>query len=146
TDREWTLIRHCFNLLRHAAGQLQVVFAETGSVDFTEVAQIALRILAPEDGIPSDFALRQADGIRHLLIDEFQDTSRSQHQLLSRLIAAWPEREGRSCFCVGDPMQSIYSFREAEVELFERARTHGLEISPESDHAPDAAPLPFDFV
>jgi len=142
TEAEWTLIRHCFTLLRHAAGQLQVVFAETGSVDFTEVAQIALRILAPENGIPSDFALRQADSIRHLLIDEFQDTSRSQHQLLSRLIAAWPEREGRSCFCVGDPMQSIYGFREAEVELFERARTHGLETPP----APDAEPLRFDFV
>jgi ATP-dependent helicase/nuclease subunit A len=142
TETEWSLIRHCFTLLRHAAGQLQVVFAETGSVDFTEVAQIALRILAPENGIPSDFALRQADSIRHLLVDEFQDTSRSQHQLLSRLIAAWPEREGRSCFCVGDPMQSIYSFREAEVELFERARTHGLETPP----APDAAPLRFDFV
>ena len=142
TEAEWSLIRHCFTLLRHAAGQLQVVFAETGSVDFTEVAQITLRILAPENGIPSDFALRQADSIRHLLVDEFQDTSRSQHQLLSRLIAAWPEREGRSCFCVGDPMQLIYSFREAEVELFERARTHGLETPP----ALDAAPLRFDFV
>ena len=142
SDAEWELIRHCFAVLRYAAGQLQVVFAETGSVDFTEVAQIALRILAPENGFPSDFALRQADGIRHLLIDEFQDTSRSQHELLSRLIAAWPEREGRSCFCVGDPMQSIYSFREAEVELFERARTHGLETAP----GPDAAPLRFEFV
>ncbi|WP_263352534.1 UvrD-helicase domain-containing protein [Acidicapsa acidisoli] len=129
TDAEWELIRHCFAVLRFAAGQLQVVFAETGSVDFTEVAQIALRILAPENGFPSDFAMRQADGIRHLLIDEFQDTSRNQHQLLARLIAAWPEREGRSCFCVGDPMQSIYGFREAEVELFERLKTHGLETA-----------------
>ena len=131
TDPEWELIRHCFAVLRFAAGQLQVVFAETGSVDFTEVAQIALRILAPENGFPSDFAMRQADSIRHLLIDEFQDTSRNQHQLLARLIAAWPEREGRSCFCVGDPMQSIYGFREAEVELFERLKTHGLETSSE---------------
>jgi ATP-dependent exoDNAse (exonuclease V) beta subunit len=142
TDNEWNLIRDCFAILRHAAAQLQLVFAETGSVDFTEVAQIALRILAPENGFPSDFALRQADSIRHLLIDEFQDTSRSQHELLSRLIAAWPAREGRSCFCVGDPMQSIYSFREAEVELFERARTHGLETA----SGPDSEPLRFDFV
>jgi ATP-dependent helicase/nuclease subunit A len=140
TEEEWELIRHCFAVLRVAAGELQVVFAETGSVDFVEVAQIALRILAPENGYPSDFALRQADGIRHLLIDEFQDTSRNQHQLLSRLIAAWPDYEGRSCFCVGDPMQSIYGFREAEVELFERVKTHGLEI------AGDAAQFGFEFV
>ena len=142
TDEEWELMRHCFAVLRYAAGQLQAVFAETGSVDFTEVSQIALRILAPENGFPSDFAIRQADSIRHLLIDEFQDTSRSQHELLSRLIAAWPEREGRSCFCVGDPMQSIYGFREAEVELFDRARTHGLEIS----SGLDASALSLDFV
>jgi len=142
TEPEWELIRQCFAVLRQAAGQLQVVFAETGSVDFTEVAQIALRILAPENGFPSDFAMRQADSIRHLLIDEFQDTSRNQHELLSRLIAAWPEREGRSCFCVGDPMQSIYGFRDAEVELFERARTHGLEMPRWSD----AEPLRFEFV
>jgi len=144
TEEEWELIRHCFSVLRAAFAQLQVMFAETGTVDFTEVAQIALRILSPENGYPSDFAIRQADSIRHLLVDEFQDTSRNQHQLLSRLIAAWPEREGRTCFCVGDPMQSIYSFREAEVELFERIRTHGLEIAPEL-YAPDLDTAPFQF-
>ena len=142
TEEEWELMRHCFAVLRVAFVELQTVFAETGSVDFIEVAQIALRILEPQNGFPSDLAMRQADSIRHLLIDEFQDTSRNQHQLLARLIAAWPEREGRSCFCVGDPMQSIYGFREAEVELFERTRTHGLEIS----DGVDAAPFLFEFV
>ncbi len=142
TEEEWVLMRHCFAVLRVAFVELQTVFAETGSVDFIEVAQIALRILEPQNGFPSDLAMRQADSIRHLLIDEFQDTSRNQHQLLARLIAAWPEREGRSCFCVGDPMQSIYGFREAEVELFERTRTNGLEIS----DGVDAAPFLFEFV
>src|SRR5579859_5814750 len=142
SDEEWELVRHCFAVLREAAGQLQTIFAETGSVDFTQVAQIALDILAPENGFPSDFAIAQADSIRHLLIDEFQDTSRKQHELLSRLIGAWPEREGRSCFCVGDPMQSIYGFREAEVELFERVKTHGLETPTD----PDSDVFSFDFV
>jgi len=145
TNDEWDLIRHCFRVLRVAAGELKLVFAETGSVDFTEVAQIALGVLAPENGLPSDFAMRQADGIRHLLVDEFQDTSRNQHQLLSRLIAAWPDREGRSCFCVGDPMQSIYGFREAEVELFERLKTHGLEMESADPTAPDQLAEPFRF-
>lgn len=148
SDEEWELVHHCFAILRAAAIELQLVFAETGGVDFTEIAQIALRVLAPEDGLPSEFAIRQADSIRHLLIDEFQDTSRNQHQLLARLIAAWPEREGRSCFCVGDPMQSIYGFREAEVELFERLKTHGLESRASDYYAADwvAEPFRFDFV
>ncbi len=86
------------------------------------------------DGFPTEAALAVADGIRHLLVDEFQDTSRRQHQLLASLIAAWSDRTGRTCFAVGDPMQSIYFFREADAELFPRVRDIGLEI-------PSADPL-----
>lgn len=128
TDEEWRIVRATFTLLRAAAAQLKVVFAETGAVDFTEVAQIAESVLRGEDGFPSDAAMAIADNIRHLLIDEFQDTSRRQHQLLSGLIAAWPEREGRTCFVVGDPMQSIYFFRDADAELFARIRDYGLDL------------------
>ena len=94
---------------------------------YIEVAQMALNVLKGEDGLPTDAAMRVADGIRHLLVDEFQDTSRRQHQLIAHLIAAWPEREGRTCFVVGDPMQSIYFFRDADAELFPRVRDYGLE-------------------
>ncbi len=139
TDGEWSIIRACFLLLRRAAGHLQVVFAETGAVDFTEVAQIALRVLRDEDGLSTDAALAVADGIRHLLVDEFQDTSRKQHRLLASLIAAWPEREGRTCFVVGDPMQSIYFFRDADAELFPRVEKFGLDL-------PGELPLIFDSV
>ncbi len=96
-------------------------------------------MLQGDDNLPTDTALDVSDGIRHLLVDEFQDTSRRQHQLLSSLIAAWPERTGRTCFVVGDPMQSIYFFRDADAELFPRVKTLGLEI-PQDD------PLLFDFV
>ncbi|MGA3343443.1 MAG: UvrD-helicase domain-containing protein [Terracidiphilus sp.] len=129
TDEEWEIVKSCFALLRQAAGELKIAFAEAGRVDYTEVAQIAQRVLRGEDGLPTDAALAVSDGIRHLLVDEFQDTSRRQHQLLSNLIAAWPEREGRTCFVVGDPMQSIYFFREADAELFSRVKTAGLELS-----------------
>ena len=139
SDDEWEIVRACFTLLRHAAGELQVVFAEAGAVDFSEVAQIALRVLEDDSGQPSDAAIAIADGIRHLLVDEFQDTSRRQHELLRRIVAGWPEREGRTCFVVGDPMQSIYFFRDADAELFPRVRDVGLEI-------PGADPLLFNFV
>jgi ATP-dependent exoDNAse (exonuclease V) beta subunit len=137
TDDEWTIVRSCFTLLRQAAGELQIVFAESGSVDFTEVAQIAQRVFRGEDNLPTDAAMGVSDNIRHLLVDEFQDTSRRQHQLLSSLIAAWPERAGRTCYVVGDPMQSIYFFREADAELFPRVKALGLEI-------PHDEPLLFD--
>jgi ATP-dependent exoDNAse (exonuclease V) beta subunit len=139
TEEEWEIVKACFTLLRHTAGELQIVFAEAGAADFIEVAQIAQRVLRGEDGLPTDAALDVCDGIRHLLVDEFQDTSRRQHQMLSSLIAAWPEREGRTCFVVGDPMQSIYFFRDADAELFPRVRDLGLEI-------PQERPLLFDSV
>ena len=140
SDEEWHIVRATFTLLRAAAARLKVVFAETGAVDFTEVAQIAENVLRDEDGFPSDAAITAADNIRHLLVDEFQDTSRRQHQLLAGLLAAWPEREGRTCFLVGDPMQSIYFFRDAEAELFARIRDYGLELNNRDE------PLAFDKI
>ena len=128
TDAEWKIIRACFTILRRAAAELRVVFAEAAAADFTEVAQIALNVLRGEDEFPIDAAQAVADGIRHLLVDEFQDTSRRQHELLRRLIAAWSDRESRTCFVVGDPMQSIYGFREADAELFPRVEELGLNI------------------
>ncbi len=139
TEEDWAIVRACFVLLRHAAAELKVVFAEAAVTDYAEVAQIAAHVLRSDDGAPGEAAMSIADGIRHLLVDEFQDTSRRQHQLLSALIAAWPEREGRTCFVVGDPMQSIYFFRDADAELFPRVRDCGLE-------APGDEPLRFDPV
>ena len=139
TEDDWQIVRSCFTLLRRAAGELRIAFAEAGTVDFIEIAQVAQRVLQGDDNLPTDAAIAVSDGIRHLLVDEFQDTSRRQHQLLSSLIAAWPERTGRTCFVVGDPMQSIYFFRDADAELFPRVKTVGLEI-------PSDEPLLFDFV
>ena len=139
TDDEWKIVRACFTLLRRAVAELHVVFAEAAAVDYTEVAQIAQRVLKGAEGLPTDAAMAVSDGIRHLLIDEFQDTSRLQHELLRRLITAWPDRTGRTCFVVGDPMQSIYFFRQADAELFPRVKAFGLEI-------PNDEPFLFDSV
>ncbi len=139
TEDEWTIVRSCFALLRHSAGELRVVFAEAGMVDFVEVAQIAQRVLQADDGEPSDAAIAVADGIHHLLVDEFQDTSRRQHQLIGSLVAAWPDAALRTVFVVGDPMQSIYFFRDADAELFPRVQNVGLEL-------PAGIPFPFRFV
>jgi ATP-dependent helicase/nuclease subunit A len=119
TDAQWRVLAAIGNLLKHAIAELRVVFATHGRVDFTEVAQAALRALGEEDA-PSELALALDYRVQHLLVDEFQDTSISQYQLIARLTAGWQPEDGRTLFAVGDPMQSIYRFREAEVGEFLR--------------------------
>ena len=61
-----------------------MVFAEHGETDFTEVAQAAVRALGtPEE--PTDLLLALDTRITHILVDEFQDTSYSQCELIERL-------------------------------------------------------------
>lgn len=60
------------------------------------------------------------------MVDEFQDTSHAQVRLLEQLTAGWEAGDGRSLFLVGDPMQSIYRFRDADVALFAQARERGI--------------------
>ncbi len=129
-DAEWQAIDALFQVLRRAAAHLQLVFAEAGRVDFGEIMARALQALGPPEE-PTDLALQLDYRIRHLLVDEFQDTSRSQYELLRRLTAGWQPGDGRTLFLVGDPMQSIYRFREAEVGLFLEVWRHGLgDLSP----------------
>jgi ATP-dependent exoDNAse (exonuclease V) beta subunit len=104
---------------------LKILFGETGKADFTEFAHGALQALGSVDD-PSDLLLSLDQKISHILVDEFQDTSESQFSLLRTLISGWEAGDGRTLFLVGDPMQSIYRFREAEVALFLKARNSGL--------------------
>ncbi len=125
TDMQWRVLGAITRMLPYAVAQLKVTFQLTGQVDFTEVMQCALAALGETD-IPTDLSLTLDYHIKHLLIDEFQDTSISQYLLIEKLVAAWQPDDGRSLFVVGDPMQSIYRFREAEVGLFLRARQMGV--------------------
>ena len=125
SDSQWQVLGAILRLLPHAVAQLKLVFQARRQVDFTEVAQSALYALGTEDA-PTDLTLALDYRIHHLLIDEFQDTSISQFELVARLTAGWLPDDGRTVFAVGDPMQSIYRFREAEVGLFLRARAEGI--------------------
>jgi len=123
-DDQWRILRDLFAVLRYAVAELRVLFADSNAVDFVELGTSALHVLEQEH--PSERALGVSDRVRHLLIDEFQDTSRRQHSLVRMLLRAWNPGDRRTCFFVGDPMQSIYMFRQAEVELFEQVRKHGV--------------------
>jgi ATP-dependent helicase/nuclease subunit A len=132
-DSAWLFIEALLEVLPRAAARLQLVFAQTGAIDFTEASLIALRALGDAD-TPSDLLLRLDMRIEHLLVDEFQDTSLLQYELIERLIAGWIPGDGRSLFVVGDPMQSIYGFREAQVGLYlavqRQRRLGGVALEP----------------
>jgi ATP-dependent helicase/nuclease subunit A len=132
SEDQWDVLQALFVVLRRAVVQLQQVFRERGVVDFSEIGQAARRAL-DEAGNPTELAFRLDSRIDHLLIDEFQDTSRGQFELILQLISGWEPEDGRTLFLVGDPMQSIYRFRQAEVSLFLHVRNQGIgSLRPES--------------
>ncbi len=122
---QWAVLQALFHLLPLLVAHLQVVFSEHNEVDFTAISSEALLALG-EDDCPTDLALYLDNNIHHLLVDEFQDTSIQQFELLSKLVQSWLPTEGKTLFVVGDPMQSIYRFRSAEVGLFLRAQQSGI--------------------
>ncbi|HEX7061460.1 MAG TPA: UvrD-helicase domain-containing protein [Woeseiaceae bacterium] len=124
-DQQWSVLQALFRLLPIAAAELRRLFRAHGVTDYVEVASAADRALGSVED-PGDVALLLDYGIRHLLVDEMQDTSLAQYRLLEKLVAGWQPGDGRTLFCVGDPMQSIYRFRDAEVGQFLLARTQGI--------------------
>jgi len=124
-EAQWDVLQGLVSLLPRAVAELWLVFQESGQTDFVQIAQAADRALGDEDR-PTDLMLHLDSRVRHILVDEFQDTSWGQYLLLEKLTAGWLPGDGRSLFLVGDPMQSIYRFREAEVGLYLRARRLGI--------------------
>lgn len=125
TDDQWRIIKAAATLLPQLVAKLWLIFATENTVDFTEMSHAALHAMGDEDA-PSDLALRLDYQIQHILVDEFQDTSKTQFRLLTKLTEGWQDNDGRTLFLVGDPMQSIYRFRQAEVGLFIQTREQGL--------------------
>lgn len=126
----WSLVRHLAQLLPELAAHLLLVFQQAGRVDHTHIALAAEQALGDELA-PSDLALRLDYQLEHILIDEFQDTSEQQFRLVEALTRGWAEHNAsgaapRTLFVVGDGMQSIYGFRDANVGLFVRARDQGI--------------------
>jgi len=119
-EAQWAVVAALVRVADRALGALWEVMGRERQVDFSEVSLRALGALGDVDG-PSDLLLALDRRLTHILVDEFQDTSHLQYLLLERLTEGWSPGDGRTLFLVGDPMQSIYRFREAEVGLFLRA-------------------------
>lgn len=125
TDRQWQILKSLFELLPILVAHLKIVFQQQQKVDYTEILLAANAALGQAEN-PSDLALILDYQIQHLLIDEFQDTSSTQLHLIEKLTAGWQNEDGRTLFLVGDPMQSIYRFRKADVGLFLHAQQWGI--------------------
>jgi len=122
---QWKVLQALFTILPLLVAHLSLIFTKHNEVDFTAISEEALQALGDED-YPTDLALYFDNQIQHLLVDEFQDTSIQQYQLLTKLVEGWQHDDGKTLFLVGDPMQSIYRFRQAEVGLFLRAKDAGI--------------------
>ncbi len=125
SDEEWEFLESMFDLLPEINKTLRRVFTGRGKTDFSEISLSSINALGQEMA-PSDLLLKLDSKLDHILVDEFQDTSFKQIALLKLLTEGWEPGAGNSLFLVGDPMQSIYRFRDAEVALFVQAKKKGL--------------------
>ncbi len=126
-EEEWQILLALLHLLPLSVAYLREVFAEEGALDFPAVSMAAIRALGSEDN-PTDLMLQLDNTFSHILVDEYQDTSWTQLGLLRALTCGWESGDGRTLFIVGDPMQSIYQFRDADVGLFLRGRSEGVGV------------------
>src|SRR5688572_16687380 len=109
-------------------------------LDFHDVLSKALQLLRQmEEFAQSRYRLEGR--YHHVLVDEFQDTSRAQWELVELLVASWGEGAGiahtgplqPSVFIVGDRKQSIYGFRDADVSVLREAVRHLELLRPDGD-------------
>jgi ATP-dependent helicase/nuclease subunit A len=108
-------------------------------LDFAGVLERAIRLLRELDEF-AESRLRLEARHRHVLVDEFQDTSRAQWELVLQLVRSWGEGAGAaedgiapSIFVVADRKQSIYGFRDADASIVDQAAAFIESLRPHDD-------------
>lgn len=124
-SKQWQFQVALCHVLQALNLQLLLAFRNFRVVDYTQTGAAALLALGDADQ-PTDLAMALDNVIQHILVDEFQDTSQLQLELLERLTAGWTPGDGRSLFLVGDAMQSCYGFRNANVGIYLGVLEQGL--------------------
>ncbi len=126
-DLNVVLSRGVWRIFAVALNEYQRTLDAHALVDFSGVLERAVRLLKDLDEF-AESRLRLEARYRHVLVDEFQDTSRVQWELVRQLVKSWGEGFGAaddalppSVFVVGDRKQSIYGFRDADVALIDEA-------------------------
>jgi ATP-dependent helicase/nuclease subunit A len=126
-DLNVVMSRGAWRIFAVALSQYQRTLDAHALLDFSGVLERAVKLLKDLDEF-AESRLRLEARYRHVLVDEFQDTSRAQWELVRQLVASWGEGFGAaddaiapSIFIVGDRKQSIYGFRDADVALVDEA-------------------------
>lgn len=120
-----------------ALNEYRKTLSDRSVLDFSDVLERAITLLAQMDEFAQS-RYRLEARYHHVLVDEFQDTSRAQWQLVSLLVQAWGQGSGvasdaplpPSIFVVGDRKQSIYRFRDAEVTVLDEAARYISTLRP----------------
>jgi ATP-dependent helicase/nuclease subunit A len=132
-DLNVILARGIRRMFAIALSQYRRALDERSVLDFSDVLERALELLRRMDEF-SQSRFRLESRYHHVLVDEFQDTSRAQWELVSLLIQSWGEGLGLpthpSIFIVGDRKQSIYRFRDAEVAVLQDAGRYIESLRP----------------
>ena len=124
-SRQWRFLSALCDVLHALNGELLLAFSRFRLVDYTQTGAAARLALGSAEA-PTDLALALDNVINHILVDEFQDTSQLQLELLQQLTAGWVPGDGRSLFLVGDAMQSCYGFRNANVGIYLSVQENGI--------------------
>ena len=126
-DINLVLARGVRRLFAIAQDEYRRTLDKHGVLDFADLLERTLRLLGQMEEF-SRSRYRLESRYEHVLVDEFQDTSRAQWRLVRELVRAWSAGEGAthgpippSIFLVGDRKQSIYAFRDAEVTVLDAA-------------------------
>jgi len=122
---QWQLLSALTQVLSNLSQQLLLAFRNRRLIDHTQAGAAASIALGAADS-PTELALAMDHKISHILVDEFQDTSGLQLDLLKQLTEGWQQNDGKTLFVVGDAMQSCYGFRNANVGIYLDVREHGI--------------------
>jgi ATP-dependent helicase/nuclease subunit A len=135
-DLNVVLARGVRRMFEVALAQYRRTLDDRSVLDFSDVLDRALVMLRRMDEF-SQSRFRLESRYHHVLVDEFQDTSRAQWELVALLIQSWGEGLGLgthpSIFVVGDRKQSIYRFRDAESAVLQDAARYIQALRPEGD-------------
>jgi ATP-dependent helicase/nuclease subunit A len=116
-DREAALYTMLWNAaIRHTQQVYREMKQDRAVVDFGDLERLARELLT---GYPDVRARYRGQEFKHLLVDEFQDTNAAQREIVYALSGA---NSPGSLFVVGDPKQSIYGFRGAQLDVFYQVR------------------------
>jgi len=136
-DLNAVMSRGVWRIFAVALRQYQDTLESHALLDFTGVLERAIKLLKDLDEF-AESRLRIESRYRHVLVDEFQDTSRAQWDLVRHLVKGWGEGFGAaddalppSIFIVGDRKQSIYGFRDADVAVVDEAALFVQALRPD---------------